>query len=262
MSKNPLSVLIDRLVPDSLEPVLRTLLGSDFPRRGEGNRFRVIACGSFRGTLTADLLTFARTQKLNAAMVLMQEDDTQRVLHFHRGVVVGADSNVLFERLGRILFKGGVIDKADADALVDCEEKLGLAHTLEMLPEEASTWGLDRRTWEIGTALAFMSGAQFLFVEGAAPLPGIPRVEIEPVQLAMEGLRRYDEWRGGSRPADTERTEQVPVAHAPDRTPLDRAAIEARVLDAEGTGRPVRQTAAPSPRDAADAIMKLLSEQE
>jgi len=169
-------------------------------------------------------------------------------------VLVGADSNVLFERLGRVLFKGGVIDKTDANALVDCEERVGMERAVKLVPAEAAFWGLERRAWDIGAGLYFMGHAHFLFVDGKPDLGAVPLLSIEPVQLAMEGLRRYDEWRNGPR---RKSTEPKPAQGAPTQTALDRAALET----ARPAAEPAGERDAATPEAEADAIMrKLLGE--
>jgi hypothetical protein len=247
-----LAVLLDRLLADGAEPILRSIVGNAVPRTGERNRYQIAASGQFRGAIAADLLAFAQTQKFDATMVIIEED-THRVLYFHGGALVGTDSNVLFERLGRVLFKGGVIDKKDANALVDCEERLGLERAIQLVPGEAAYWGLERRAWDVGAGLYFMGHAHFLIVDGRPDLGKVPLLGIDPVQLAMEGLRRYDEWRNG--PSKTTRESEHPAPKAPSRT----------TLVAPDTRPPAPETpAAPRPRtpeDEADEIMrKLLGE--
>ena len=93
---------LDRLLPEALEMPLRRVLGDKMPRLGDGDRYRIRAAGHFSGRLVGDLLAQAENQDLDGALVLM-EPDVCRVLFFVRGQVVGASSNVLFERLGRLL---------------------------------------------------------------------------------------------------------------------------------------------------------------
>lgn len=40
-----------------------------------------------------------------------------------------------------------------------------------------------------------MPHAHYLLVDGEPDLGDLPRFHIPPMDLAMEGLRRYDEWR-------------------------------------------------------------------
>ena len=210
-------ILFDRLLPESLEALLARVLGGSVPRLGEDGRYRIASCGRFTNRMAADLLAFARNQKHDGAFVVLQ-DEVARVLTLAQGVVVGADSNVLFERLGRVLQRGNVLTRDDARRVVTCEEQRGLAAAIALLPPEATLWGLDKRAWEIGSALYFMSTAHFLFVDGAPDLGPLPRLAIPPMELAMEGLRRYDEWRNKStpRPPPTEAsTAGIPRPSAP-----------------------------------------------
>lgn len=235
MSSDPLSpasLLFDRMLPDSLEALLARTLGSTLPRQGEGGRYRIASCGRFTGRLAPDLLAFLRNQKYDGAFVLLQ-DDVVRVLYARHGTIVGADSNVLFERLGRVLHRAGTLDRESSRNVVTCEEQRGLAAAVRLLPPETAVWGLDKRAWEIGTALFFMSGAYFLFLDGEPSLEGVPPVAVPPMELAMEGLRRYDEWR--------HKAAAAPAGEAP------------------GVAGAAGGAAAGKPRDV-DEIMRLLSE--
>lgn len=245
-----LTPLLGRLLPETMEPFLARALGSSIPRDGEGDRYGIICCGQFRGAFTADLLGFAKTHKLSTAL-LVTEGDAERALLFHEGVVVGSHSNVLFERVGRILHKAGVLDKEDGNAVVDCEEKMGIHRAMQMVSQEAASWGLEKRAWEVGAALYFVRQGHFVFVEGAPQLEKLPRLDIRPMQLAMEGMRRYDEWRHGKgrTPSATTPVEEG----ATHRLPQERA-------------RPLPPVPAAPSRSAAeleaDAIMKMLKEGE
>ena len=220
-------ILFDRLLPESLEALLQRVLGISVPRLGEDGRFRISSCGRFTNHMAADLLAFARNQKIDGAFLVLQ-DDVARVLYLGHGVVVGADSNVLFERLGRVLQRGSVLTREDARRVVACEEQRGLAAAMALLPPEAAYWGIDKRTWEIGCALYFMSTAHFVFVDGSPDLGTLPRLAIPPMELAMEGLRRYDEWRHKSTPraAPTEADAAAYAAAAAARAPGPGGAVQ------------------------------------
>lgn len=196
MSSEP-HILFERLLPESLEALLARVLGTRVPRLGPDGRFRISSCGRFSGRLAADLLAFSRNQAYDGAFVVL-EDDVVRVLYLRGGTVVGAESNVLFERLGRVLLRAGTLDRDSERTVTACEEQRGLATAAGLLPAEAALWGLKTRIWEIGAALYFMGHAHFLFVDGAPALGDLPEINVPPMDLAMEGLRRYDEWRHGT----------------------------------------------------------------
>lgn len=246
-----LSVLLDRLLPEALEPFLQPLVGRVIPR-DDTEHFRVRGYGRFRGSYTADLLRLAHGQKLDGALILVDQD-VSRVLFFEDGQVVGGHSTILFERLGRILYKGEVISKADAHSLVDCEEKAGLEATVALIPAEAALWGIERRVWEIGASLYFMGHGHYVCLDGKPRLGRVPALSIDPMRIAMEGMRRYDEWRNGSSAADPEA--EIPVGEAPDSTELDRQAIEARA--ARGAGVDSLPPSSEAQKEA-EAIMRSL----
>lgn len=197
MRTDEFSMLFDRLLPDALDPVLARVLGTTLPRLEAENRFRVVATGRFSGHLVGDLLTQARNRILDGALVLMEED-VVRVLYFVQGRVAGADSDVIFESLGRILGNEDILSEADAESIAEEEELRGLASAVARLPVDVVEWGLERRIREISSSLYFMPRAHFVLVEGLPNLDPLPTFLLSPLQLAMDGLRRYDEWRNRS----------------------------------------------------------------
>ena len=194
MRTDEFTTLFDRLLPDALDPVLTRVLGTSVPRLEDEHRYRVAATGRFSGHLVGDILTQARNRVLDGALVLM-EYDVVRVLYFVQGRVAGADSNVIFDRLGRILGNEDILSEEDAESIVEEEEQRGLAAAVARLPVDVVEWGLERRIREITASLYFMPHAHFVLVEGLPDLHPLPTFLLSPLQLAMDGLRRYDEWR-------------------------------------------------------------------
>ncbi len=197
---NEIAVLFERLLPEVLEPLLHQALADGVRRSGDQGLHRVCASGRFSGPQTADLLAFCRSQELSGAL-LFAEPDVLRVLYFRQGRVIAADSSLLFERLGRILGREGVLTKEDSDAVVHLEEEQGLLAAVEALPADAARFALERRIWEVAISLYFTRNAHFLIVEGEPELGGLPEFDVPPDRLAMEGMRRYDEWRNAPRTA-------------------------------------------------------------
>lgn len=223
----------ERLLPEALEAFLEEALGGAIPRLGEGGRFQILAAGRFSGRLVGDLLTYARNQEIDAALVMV-EQDVQRVLYFSKGLVVGADTNVLFERLGRVLGNADILKKDEARALCDIEEEEGVGSAAARISPEAAQWGLERRIWEIAAGLYFMPHAHYLLVGGEPDLGDIPRFHIPPMDLAMEGLRRYDEWRNRSSkpaPAAPEPAKDAPKPTAAPPLPKDASGLKQQIED-------------------------------
>jgi hypothetical protein len=206
------SYLLGRAIPDALDPVVRHAVGGALPRLGEGGRYRVAHTGRFSNHVAPDLLAFGRNQRLDGGLVLVDQD-VVRTLYFRGGRVVGAESSVIFERLGRVLQRAGVVDAQSAAVLVEAEEGRGLAAAAAMIPAEAARWGIEQRVWEIVAALFFSRDGHFLIVEGTPDLGTLPLLDLAPMDLSLEGLRRYDEWRRGTHGVP------VPQRRAPETRP-------------------------------------------
>jgi len=241
MRTDEFSTLFDRLLPDALDPVLTRVLGTTVPRTEAENRYRVAATGRFSGHLVGDLLTQARNRVLDGALVLM-EYDVVRVLYFVQGRVAGADSNVIFDRLGRILGNEEILSEADAESIVEEEEQRGLGAAVARLPVDIVEWGLERRIREISSSLYFMPHAHFVLVEGLPNLDPLPTFLLSPLQLAMDGLRRYDEWRNRSQidGSPIEESEEEEEDARP--TLLPETDVVRPPIDPESDARMLRET--------------------
>lgn len=216
-----ISYLLKRAIPDALEPVVRRAVGTALPRLGEGDRYRIAYTGAFSSRVAADLLAFGRNQRLDGALILIDED-VLRAVYYRGGTVIGAESNVLFERLGRVLERAGQVDEATAADLVRLEETGGVGAAMAVLPTETVRFALERRVWEIAAALFLIHRGHFLIVEGMPNLGDVEALELNAMDLALEGLRRYDEWRNGEsgaplpdRPSPTRRPPEAPLVTAP-----------------------------------------------
>ena len=239
MRTDEFSTLFDRLLPDALDPVLTRVLGTTIPRTEAENRFRVAATGRFSGHLVGDLLTQARNRVLDGALVLM-EYDVVRVLYFVQGRVAGADSNVIFDRLGRIIGNEDILSEEHADSIVEEEEHRGLASAVARLPVDVVEWGLEQRIRELSASLYFMPHAHFVLVEGLPNLDPLPTFLLSPLQLAMDGLRRYDEWRNRSQTDAAEQGADEAEEARPTVLPAD--ATMPPPVDPGSHGRALRET--------------------
>jgi hypothetical protein len=213
--------VFDSLLPEAVDRSLGRILGSTMPR--EGGRYRIVLAGRFDGQVAADLLAFAHNHAKDSALVL-GDTDCVRVLYFHGGLVVGADSDVIFERVARTLRRRGAVTAEEAEAVLELETSAGLVVASGLLRRETLEFGLEQRAWEIGRALPFLHGAHFFLVGGTPNLGGLPLLGIAPMDLALEGVRRYDEWRHararaprvtGARPKDTAGLPDLPPRRAP-----------------------------------------------
>jgi hypothetical protein len=192
-----IAYLLKRAIPDALDPLVRRAVGSTIPRLDPDNRYRIAYAGKFSSRVAADLLAFGRNQRLSGALVVV-DDDVVRTLFFHDGRVVGCDSNVLFERVSRVLRRASLLEEDDAEDLLEIEQEKGALAIRPSVGPEAFGWALERRAWEVASALFFVQRASFVIVEGEPDLGNVEALDLSPMDLALEGLRRYDEWRKGT----------------------------------------------------------------
>ncbi len=157
--------LLGRAIPDALDPIVRAAVGDALPRIGEGGRYRIAHTGRFSSRYAGDLLAFGRNQHLDGALLVI-EADTTRALFFRKGRAVGATSDVLFERFGRVLARCEVVDEALTANLVGREETLGLAAAVAEVTPEVAAWALETRVWDIAAALFLVPSGHFVIVEG------------------------------------------------------------------------------------------------
>jgi hypothetical protein len=219
-----LADLLETSLPEGLRAILARILGASMPQAGADARYGVLASGRFRGAITADLLAFAANNKLDAALVLVDED-TERVLYFEGGLLIGAASNVLFERIGRLLYRIREVDHVTSEALIEAEEKHGPAALETWMPRAILGWAAERRIWEIVAALYLVPRGHFVLVEGKPELGRLLTTALDPMHVALEGLRQHDQWRHGSRkrtPEATEATEEQDAARQDVRVTVAR----------------------------------------
>lgn len=192
--------VLEQEIPAVLHRLLREVLGDTIPR-GPGDKYRIACTGAFSNRVASDVLAMAENQLLDGALVFVDRD-VRRTLWFRHGRVVGAGSDLIFERLGRVLLRGGLVDSEEARRLVRLEAAEGAAAALGSLSHDAARWALERRAWEIATALFFMTGGHFVMIHGTPDLGGVGLLDLRPADLALEGMRRYDEWRHGKSGAE------------------------------------------------------------
>jgi hypothetical protein len=236
-----IAYLLKRAIPDALEPILTPLVGKVIPRSGEGDRYRIAYFGAFSSRVAADLLAFGRNQRLDGALILI-DDDVLRAIYYRQGRVIGADSSVLFERLGRVLLRAALVDEATAGALISAEEASGVAAAVAVLPADVARFGLERRTWDIAAGLFLIHRGNFIIIEGAPNLGAVEALDISPMDLAIEGLRRYDEWRNGAAGVP------IPARKSPETRPPEAPAA-------------VRKPPVKSAASAADEILRQLRDE-
>jgi len=215
--------LLEQKIPEEAGAFLQRILGPTIARTGDGQRYDIVACGRFNGAELTHMLAYLQDGQASGALVVI-DGDAERAVFLSRGLVVGATSTVLFERLGRLLYKAEVVTKEDSDTLVDAEENFGIEALLMWLSAGHLQWAVERRVWEVGAALALVKRGHFLFVEGE-PVTDGPRVSIDPAQVVHEGKRLKQEMGSGV-PAPGERLEAIPMQAPPPRVQRELKPID------------------------------------
>ena len=228
MAGDEISYLLKRAIPDALDPLVRRAVGTAIPRLGEGDRYRIAHTGGFSSRVAADLLAFGRNQKLDGALIVL-DDDVVRAIYYRAGRVIGAETNVLFERLGRVLLRSGSVTEGLSADLVEREEQHGLAAAAALLTTEVARWGIETRTWDITAALFLVHGGHYMIVNGTPDLGTLEPLDLSPMDLALEGMRRYDEWRRGG--AGTQDGRATPSKRPPEPPQKVRSSSHTAAID-------------------------------
>ncbi len=190
-----LLTLLEELIPGTVALHMRPLLDELFAEPFDNARNPLHSLGRFTPSSTPTILRDIAQQKHSGALVVIG-GDAQKVLLCDEGTIIAAKSTVVFEQVGRLAFREELLDKDEADALNGVEQGMGLTHALQYLGEGAD-WLSERMVWEIGCSLYFMGRGYWLFLDGAPAKDALPAVSVDAVQLSLEGLRQYDEWRSG-----------------------------------------------------------------
>src|SRR5687767_4544621 len=98
---NPLRDLVERTAAEGVDSIVTKAVGTAVPRVGEAGRYKLALVGAFSRRGVANLIAIASNPEFEGALVFV-DGDVVRTLYARGGALVGADSNVLFERLGRV----------------------------------------------------------------------------------------------------------------------------------------------------------------
>jgi len=187
--------LLEELIPGTLALHMRPLLEELFAEPLENSRNPLHTLGRFAPSSTPTILRDIAQHKYSGALVVIG-GDAQKVLLCDEGSIIAAKSTVVLEQVGRFAYREELLSKEEAEALYGIEQHMGLTHALYHLGEDAG-WLSERMVWAIGCSLYFMGRGYWLFMDGTPARDALPEVCVDAVQLSLEGLRQYDEWRRG-----------------------------------------------------------------
>ena len=225
-STEDLAYLLKRAIPDALDPIVRQAVGAVLPRTGVDGRYKIAYAGAFSSRVAADLLAFGRNQRFDGALIVI-DADVVRALFYRGGRVIGATSDFLFERFGRVLMRSELVDVATGEMLLARESAAGVTAAATLVAPEVARFGLETQVWEIAAGLFLVHGGHFILVDGMPDLGELPALDLSPTDLALEGLRRYDEWRHGAAGVPKP-SRRAPETRPPEAPPAARTTVQAR----------------------------------
>ncbi len=130
----------------------------------------------------------------------VQEQASTRSIFFEDGQVAGAQSNVVKERLGEVLYRCGVLDRAQVEACseasADGKLRFGEAAVkLGFLTREALFGLMAKQTEEIFFGTLLVSSGTYYFMSGFDDRQLSSRHRLSVSTLLREGIRRMHEAR-------------------------------------------------------------------
>lgn len=187
-----------RLLPTPRHVVFMRYTGHDGRRDAEdGAVVRIAGEITGSGTLCDVLALLGQTGWRGELNVQCGEEN--RSVYVDAGNVVGARTNIEQEHLGRILFRFGVIDEAQYEAVMERVhggELFGAAAVeLGVLSREQVYTYLGRQVEEIVYAIMGVADGMFCFLDGFDDADLVFRHNTSVNGLLMDGVTRMDEMR-------------------------------------------------------------------
>jgi len=156
---------------------------------------------SFAGNLKTvsipDIFQLIFSTKKTGVLTVSKTDVTKEI-YFKGGFTVYASSSEEQDLFGNILLKTGKITKPELDRVLREKKdgrKIGAALVeMQLFSREEILDYLKLQIEEIVYGLFGWKDGEFNFTEGKAPPPETIQVELNPMNIIMEGTRRIDEW--------------------------------------------------------------------
>lgn len=156
--------------------------------------------GNLRTLSFGDILQLIATGKKTGVLRLLRPQGAKYIF-FKGGDVIAAssDSNIEEERLGQLLIRRGVLTAEDLDRALKRQSANGkrLGHTLIELGLSDRSKVVDAlraQVEEMVYSVFSYPDGQFEFVDGEAPDATHIPVELNSLNVMMEGARRFDEY--------------------------------------------------------------------
>lgn len=169
-------------------------------RAGQVGTRPCLVCGEISAPgILCDVLSFVGHTGWRGELVL-HDGTSMRSLFFEEGHVVGAQSTVVRERLGEVLYRYGALSReqvaACGDALADGNVRFGEAAVkLGFLTREELFGLMGRQPEEIFYGLLLVASGTYFFLEGFDEAQLSSRHKLSLPSLMRDGIRRMHEMR-------------------------------------------------------------------
>lgn len=209
-----------------------------FKRAGEAPDRPCLVCGEVPGTGSlCDVLSFVGHTGWKGEFVV-HDGVSFRSLFFEEGHVVGAQSTVVRERLGEVLYRYGALDREQVTA---CSEAVAagplrfgeVAVKLGYLTRETLFELMNRQPEEIFYGLLLATGGTYFFLEGFDDADLSSRHKLSLTTLLRDGIRRMHEMRYFRARIPSEL--HVPVATGVSFSPAPEVAAVHALVDGKRT---------------------------
>jgi hypothetical protein len=153
--------------------------------------------GTLNTMSVCDLLQFLAVGRKTGTLKFIR-DKVVKEIYFHKGIVIGANTNDPKEYLGQVLMHYGKLTELQLQSAMEEQRRSGgrlgeiLVSTGLMTQEEVLEI-LRIRALDIIYDLFVWEDAHFEFFDGEPPPQDLIRIEVEPTTIIMEGIYRVDE---------------------------------------------------------------------
>jgi hypothetical protein len=187
-----------RMLPAPGHVVLMRYTGED-GRRDDQDGAIVRLAGEITAPGTvADIVAMVAQSSWRGELVVLDGENT-RSIFFERGLVLGAHTSVLSERLGNVLCRYGAITQAEHELLLErlaWGQRLGEAAVdMGLLSTEQVYEYIRRQVEDVVYATLTVSDGTFFFLDGFDEGRLAARYAVNALSLLMEGVTRMDEMR-------------------------------------------------------------------
>jgi hypothetical protein len=199
---------------------------------------RISLSGSIEGFGIADLFSLLNMSR-RSGMLLLVSEQARKSIHFRRGEIVFAGSNLPGDRLGQVLYRTGKLSReglAEAEQHLEPGKRFGqVLLERRLLDSGVLLWGVKHQIEEIVYSVFRWTQGSFFFFDGELADPDLAQLAIDTNNVLMEGYQRVDELGLIRQHIRGQGTVLRPTGHKPDAQLPERLARVLGLVDGRST---------------------------